>query len=185
MSSSVISPCTSPYSSTTSASCALRLRNSLSWSVTLVVSGTNQGGAARPGTSSLATSQPTRASATSRSLVCRTPTMFSGSSFHRGMRVCWLFSTSSTTFCGGSSMLMVCILVRCTMMSSTCRLLRSSTPPSMAASPLATAPPMVLQLDGAADLLVRGQDIGGIVALGRRELQDQADDELDRRRSAD
>ena len=40
-------------------------------------------------------------------------------------------------------MLMVCILVRWTMMSSTCRSLRSSTPPSMAASPLATAPPMV------------------------------------------
>ena len=39
-----------------------------------------------------------------------------------------------------------------------------------------------LELDGAADLLVRGQDVGGIVALGRRELQDQAHDELDRRR---
>ena len=69
--------------------------------------------------------------------------MFSGSSFHTGTRVYCDFKTSSITFCGASSMSMVCILVRCTMMSSTCRSLRSRTPPSMSASPFATAPPIV------------------------------------------
>ena len=69
--------------------------------------------------------------------------MFSGLSFHIGTRVYWPFRISSITFCGASSTLMVCILVRWTMMSSTCRSLRSRTPPSMAASPLATAPPIV------------------------------------------
>ena len=38
-----------------------------------------------------------------------------------------------------------------------------------------------LQLDGAADLLVRRQDVGRVVALGGCQPQDQADDELDRR----
>ena len=36
-----------------------------------------------------------------------------------------------------------------------------------------------LQLDGAPDLLVRRQDVGGIVARGRRQLQQQAHDVLD------
>ena len=43
MSSSVTRPCTSPYSSTTSAMWVLRLRKALSWSLRLVVSGTNHG----------------------------------------------------------------------------------------------------------------------------------------------
>ena len=38
-----------------------------------------------------------------------------------------------------------------------------------------------LQLDRAADLLVRRENVGRVVALARRQLQDLADDELDRR----
>ena len=39
-----------------------------------------------------------------------------------------------------------------------------------------------LQIDGAADLLVRGEDVGLVVLGRRREGQDPADDDLDRAR---
>ena len=156
----------------------------MSWSVTLVVSGTNQGCAARPVTSSFDTSQPTRESATSRSLVCTTPTMLSGSSFHRGMRVCWLFSTSSTTFCGG--IVDVDGLHLGAMDHDVEHLQAAQVEHAAEHRRIALGDRAAdgLQLDGAADLLVRGQDIGGVVALGRRQLQEQAHDELDGRRSA-
>ncbi len=38
---------------------------------------------------------------------------------------------------------------------------------------------LTLQLDGAADLLVRLENVGGIVALRRRQLQEEAHDRLD------
>ena len=95
--------------------------------------------------------------------------MFSGSSRHSGTRVYWLFSTLSMIVCGGSSAHTVSILVRWTMMSSTCSSRRSSTPPSMFASPRATAPslaprPMVPRISScAARMLAASSAFDGVI----------------------
>ena len=99
-------------------------------------------------------------------------------------------------------MSMVCILVRCTMMSSTCRLRRSSTPPSIAASPLATAPPMVCSWmvprisSCAARMLAASSRLVGVMrrirrtmnwiaaVSGREENDDHAHDRRDEQRHA-
>ena len=60
-------------------------------------------------------------------------------------------------------MSMVCILVRWTMMSSTCRLSQVQHAAEHRRIALGDGAADGLELDGAADLLVRGEDVGGIV----------------------
>ena len=67
-------------------------------------------------------------------------------------------------------------------MSCTCRLRRSEHAAQHRGVALGECAAPGLEVDGAADLLVRLENVGRIVAAGRRQLEDLADRELNRHR---
>ena len=104
MSSSVIRPCTSPYSSTTSAICALRFRNWLSWSLTLRRVGHEPRLGGKAHDVELAHVPAGAAERRRADPWCAGRRRCSRARPSRSARACTgCCSTSSTIFCGGSS----------------------------------------------------------------------------------
>ena len=176
MSSSVISPCSAPYSSTTSAKCARRRRNSRICSSSGVDLRHEVGlhrhvhdvEALERALAAVLLHEAVHRPATGPWRGC-TPTMFSGSPRKIGMRVCGELIACARISSGGASASIISMSRRCIITSSTWRWPRSSAPSSRSRSAFSTEPSEWLQGDRAGDLLLGGEEVRLRVGLDPEE----------------